>query len=100
MDNRVRRNLRKHIYTSDAREEGGGISGPSLTLAAVREFQAIVREESGIEMDEVEAWNRANDLLALYRVMLGPIPEDPGRFDHLKSSSVVPLGSDPPNRVT
>jgi len=75
------------------------LSRPSLTLADVREFKAIVREESGIELDDVEAWNRANDLLALYRVLLGPLPEDPALAGDPESSNVVPLGSNRPEAV-
>jgi hypothetical protein len=74
--------------------------GGMLGLAEIREFQAIVREECGVELEAVEAWNRANELLALYRVLLGPIPEDPARFEDRSGSNVVPFGSSSPGTVT
>ncbi len=41
------------------------------------EFQWLVREECGVELSAEEAWTRASRLVALYRMLMGPIPEDP-----------------------
>jgi hypothetical protein len=48
-----------------------------LTPPDIREFQQIIEEHCGISLSETEAWNRATELVALYRMFLGPIPEDP-----------------------
>jgi len=48
-----------------------------LTPADVREFQGLVREHCGVCLTETEAWHRATELVALYRMFLGPFPEDP-----------------------
>jgi len=65
---------------------------PSLTLADVREFQALLRSECRVEMDEAEAWNRATELLNLVRMMLGRIPEDRGS-PGVRTSSSLPSSS-------
>lgn len=48
-----------------------------LTADEIRDFQALVREETGVVMDDAEAWSRATELVALFRMLVGPIPEDP-----------------------
>jgi len=48
-----------------------------LSPEEVAEFREIVREETGVVMAESEAWNRAIELVALFRMLLGPLPEDP-----------------------
>lgn len=53
------------------------MTGVSLTPDDVREFQRIVAEETGVQMNEHEAWGRAIELIALVRMLPGPIPEDP-----------------------
>ncbi len=58
-----------------------------LTLADVREFQRVVRDSCGVTLDEVEAWNRATEILALYRMLLSPIPEDPDVSPGVRTSS-------------
>jgi hypothetical protein len=55
----------------------------------VAEFQQIMRDECGVVLDDTEAWNRATELVTLYRTLLGPIPEDPERA---ASSNMVPPG--------
>ena len=52
-------------------------SGLPLTLADVQEFQALVKRECGVEMGEADSWVRIGELLALYRTLLGPTPDDP-----------------------
>lgn len=48
-----------------------------LTPEDIAEFREIVRAETGVLMDEGEAWNRATELIALVRMLIGPMPEDP-----------------------
>jgi hypothetical protein len=59
--------------TSDA-----STSSAWLTVADVREFQELMRSECGIGLDEAAAWNRLAELVAFYRMVLGPVPEDRG----------------------
>jgi len=49
----------------------------TLTEADVEEFRRLMREECGVELSLVEAWTRATRLVAMFRALLGPIPEDP-----------------------
>jgi hypothetical protein len=48
-----------------------------LTRADVEEFRAIICETCGETISEQEAWNRATTLVALGRMLLGPLPDDP-----------------------
>lgn len=48
-----------------------------LTPSDIREFQRLIQEHCGVSLTETEAWNRATELVALYRMLIGPIPEDP-----------------------
>lgn len=48
-----------------------------LSREKVIEFQRLVREECGLELPIEEAWARATRLVTLYRMLMGPIPEDP-----------------------
>lgn len=67
-----------------------------LTPADIREFQRLVRDHCGVSLTDVEAWNRATALVAMYRMMLRPIPEDPGVG---RSSDIGRLPSLPPGKV-
>ena len=49
-----------------------------LTHEKARAFQQLMREECGVELSIEDAWKRAARLVALYRMLMGPIPEDPG----------------------
>lgn len=54
---------------------------PSSTLRPldpgdIAEFQRVVRKETGVELSEHDAWNRATELIALVRMLCGRIPED------------------------
>lgn len=49
-----------------------------LDPSDIREFQRLVRLHCGVDLNDVQAWNRATALVAMYRMMLRPIPEDPG----------------------
>ena len=48
-----------------------------LTSADVEEFREILHSECGEELSLKDAWSRAIEVLALCRMLLGPIPEDP-----------------------
>ena len=47
-----------------------------LTPEDVREFQALVLAETGVQLSTQEAWNRAIELIALFRMLIKPYPED------------------------
>jgi hypothetical protein len=58
-----------------------------LTPTDVEEFRAILESECDEKLSIEEAWSRAIQILALYRMLLGPIPEDPqaAEFEHRSS---------------
>ena len=58
-----------------------------LTQPEVEHFRDIMRRECGVELTETEAWGRAIQLIALFRMLLGPLSEDPGapEFEHRSS---------------
>lgn len=47
-----------------------------MTRADVDEFRALIHRECGESLSHEEAWKRATEVLALFRVLLGPLPED------------------------
>jgi hypothetical protein len=47
-----------------------------LTDAKVEELRTILREECGEDLSLEQAWARAIQLVALFRALLGPPPED------------------------
>ena len=55
-----------------------------LTESEVRRLQDILRREGSVNLTLEAAWARAIELLALFRMMLGPIPEDSrvDEFEH------------------
>ncbi len=48
-----------------------------LTRADVEEFRDILQSESNERLSLEEAWGRAIEMLALCRMLLGPLPDDP-----------------------
>ena len=50
--------------------------GFPLTQEDIDEFKALMRDECGVDLSNQEAWNRATELLGLFRMLMGPIPED------------------------
>ena len=50
--------------------------GFGLTEREVRRLQEILRREGQPEVTLDEAWARAIELLSLFRMLLGPSPED------------------------
>lgn len=65
---------------------------PHLQTAAqqAEEFRVLVRDACGIDLDPQVAWRRARQLIDLYRMLQGPIPEDPAvqTSRHLTSTPV------------
>jgi len=59
----------------------GGMLTSMLESGLTREkaiaFQRLMRKECGVELSVEEAWKRASRLVALYRMLMRPIPEDP-----------------------
>ena len=47
-----------------------------LSQADVEEFLELIHSECGEELSPEDAWNRASEVLALFRMLLGPLPED------------------------
>lgn len=47
-----------------------------LTPQEVERFRDIMDRECGVHLSSEAAWARAIELLALFRMMLGPLPED------------------------
>jgi hypothetical protein len=50
--------------------------GFGLTEPEVRRLQDILRREGEAEVTLDQAWTRAIELLSLFRMLLGPLPED------------------------
>lgn len=48
----------------------------ALSRADVEEFRELIHRECGEELSPEEAWKRASEVLALFRMLLGPLPED------------------------
>jgi hypothetical protein len=72
-------NLTRHAAYGVAYADAPDHQHIVLSREDVDEFRAIVREVSGEEMSEQAAWNRATAVSALARMLVEPIPEDPGR---------------------
>ena len=51
--------------------------GSGLNREKALEFRQLLQEECGIDLTLEETWARATQLVALYRMLMGPIPEDP-----------------------
>ena len=49
-----------------------------LTEDDVQAFRRLMLSECGVELSLAEAWTRAIKMVAMFRALLGPIPEDPG----------------------
>ena len=58
--------------------QAGGMPEPALTHEDAAAFRRLMREECGVELTLEEAAARAAQLITLYRMLMGPIPEDPG----------------------
>ena len=66
---------------STAWQAGGmqpdSIEASRLTEEDVQAFRRLMVEECGVELSLAEAWTRATKMVAMFRALLGPIPEDP-----------------------
>lgn len=71
-----------------------------LTPPDIREFQQLLREHCGVVLDDAEAAVRANELVMLYRVLLGPIPEDPELPAESAGSNTVAIGLERRGKVS
>ena len=47
-----------------------------LSRAAVEEFRSLVQEHCGLRLSPEDAWRQATKLVSLYRMFMGPLPED------------------------
>lgn len=52
------------------------LAGSVLQVEDIREFQAIIRESTGVNLNDADAWSHATELIALFRMLAGPLPED------------------------
>jgi len=52
--------------------------GFGLTEAAIRRLQVILRRQGEPDVTLEQAWARAVELISLFRMLLGPLPEDRG----------------------
>lgn len=50
-----------------------------LTQAEVERFRNIMRSECQVQLTTEQAWAQAIELLALFRMLIGPLPEDPAQ---------------------
>ncbi len=66
-------------HDSDAQDGEKPEVGFLFTQEDIEEFKALMREECDVELTNREAWDRATDLVGLFRMLAGPIPEDPER---------------------
>ena len=57
------------------------IAASRLTEEDVKAFQQLMLEECGVDLSMAEAWPRATKLVAMFRALIGPIPEDSGLRD-------------------
>ena len=52
-----------------------------LTETDVLQFQKLMLQECGNALASTEAWSRATELLNFFRMLLGPMPDDPQHGD-------------------
>ena len=62
---------------------------PIVTLELVRDFQRLARVTCGVQLSDQEAWERATELVTLFRMFVGPLPEDEEGAD-VQTSSDLP----------
>ena len=68
--------------------DAGKSTPPGLTPAKAEEFRQLLQRECNVSLEPDQAWRRASQLIALYRMLMGPIPEDPG----VRTSDPLPSG--------
>jgi hypothetical protein len=52
-----------------------------LSEEDVQAFRRLMLEECGVDLSLADAWTRATKMVAMFRALIGPIPEDPGLRD-------------------
>ncbi len=62
-----------------------------LTRADVDEFRALIHRECGEPLSPEEAWTRATEVLALFRMLLGPLPEDQSGTTYPQAQALTAL---------
>lgn len=60
----------------DACMEGSPATDAPLTPNDILEFRSLLRDETGVEPSEQDAWNSATELVALVRMLCSRLPED------------------------
>jgi hypothetical protein len=65
------------------------MSEATLDREAVLQFQRLMQEECGVDLTLEQAWARAIQMVGLYRMLLGPIPEDA----EVQTSARMPPGA-------
>lgn len=63
--------MEQPVYATEERRYGFG-----LTEGAVRRLQDILRREGALDITLEQAWARAVELISLFRMLLGQLPED------------------------
>lgn len=63
---------------------------PRPTPGQVTGFCNLVRAATGVELSDQEAWERATELVSLFRMFVGPLPEDEEGTD-VQTSSGLPV---------
>jgi hypothetical protein len=62
----------------------------TLTAAHVRDFHKLVQETTGASLSDQDAWERATELVSLFRMFVGPLPED-AEGDAVQTSSSLTI---------
>lgn len=65
-------------------------AGFVISLAHVHAFQRIVQDTTGMLLANQEAWERATELVSLFRMFVGPLPEDEEGTE-VQTSSDLPV---------
>jgi len=65
------------------------VSETTINREAALQFQRLMLEECGVDLTLEQAWARAIQMVGLYRMLLGPIPEDA----EVLTSTRMPLGT-------
>ena len=61
----------------------------ALSQADVEEFRELIHRECGEDLSPEEAWKRASEVLALFRMLLGPLPEDRAGVSYPQASTLT-----------
>ena len=67
---------RRHAAVMTPREQSDTTYGFGLTNVEVERLRLILCREASGDVPAEKAWARAIELLSLFRMLLGPLPED------------------------